>query len=106
MEMTGWVCEGKYKAWKEGVSSDAPESGAIDSRTLADLASVKAEIDGIMGKVGNPPKEYNQAARKLQNLYVIYDWINTLIVNSQDSLSLHRSEIGAAKKEFSREIEI
>jgi hypothetical protein len=105
MEISGRVCEGKYRAWKEGVPSDAPESGAIDPRTLADIKSVKAEIDGIMGKVVDPPNEYNQASLRLQNLYAIYNRINTLIINSTGSLSLQRSELGGAKEEFSREIE-
>jgi hypothetical protein len=104
MEMAGRVCEGKYRAWKEGVPSDAPKSGAIDPRTLADMKSVKAEIDGIMGKVVDPPNEYNQASLRLQNLYAIYNRINTLIINSPGSLSLQRSEMVAAKEGFSREI--
>ncbi|HEX2767874.1 MAG TPA: hypothetical protein VHN12_01205 [Geobacteraceae bacterium] len=105
MEMTGRICEGKYKVWREGVSSASPASGAIDPRTLADLKSVKVEIDSIMVKVGDPPKEYNQAAGRLQDMYSIYDKINALIIKSPDSLSRHTPEIVAAGKSFSLEIE-
>jgi hypothetical protein len=69
------------------------------------LASVKAEIDGIRRKLANPSKENNQAARRLRNLYSIYDRCYKLIINSTGSLSLQRSEIIAAREGFSREIE-
>jgi hypothetical protein len=104
MEMGRRVCEGKYKAWKGGIPVDATGSGSIDPRTLADLNQVKTEVDGIMGKVGNPSKEYEQAARRLQNLYSIYDRINTQIINAPDTLSLQDMEIVAAREGFSREI--
>jgi hypothetical protein len=55
--------------------------------------------------VGNPSKENEQAARRLQNLYSIYDRINTLIINTPDSLSFHNREIVAASEGFSGGIE-
>jgi hypothetical protein len=105
MDMTDRVYQGKYKAWKYGVSEDAQSSIIIDSQTLADLHTVKDEIDRIMVEMGAPPEEYDQAAQILQKLYLTYEMMNSIIINSPDSLSHHKTEIDAARKDFFREIE-
>jgi hypothetical protein len=104
MEMTGRVSEGKYRAWKEGVTSFVPESSGIDSDTLADLKSVKTEIDVVMEKLDSPPAGCDRAALILRRLYSIYDKSYALIVRSPDSPSLCKRDIAAAREEFSREI--
>jgi len=106
MNLAGVVCDGKYQAWKDGVSSDAPTaSRGVDPRAVADLETVKTEINGIMGGMGTPTTEYAQAAQKLQNLYAIYEKLQAMITNYPDSLSTHRAEIVAATEEFSTGIE-
>lgn len=105
MNLTGMICDGKYKAWKEGVSLEISASGTVDSQTIEDLKSVKSYIDETREKMGAAPAELDQAARTLQKLYEIYEKMNSRIINSPDSLSLHKSESVEARKSFSREIE-
>lgn len=105
MSLAGKVCDGKYKAWKEGAPSESPTSNEVDYEAIKDLVTVKTEIDGVLKKMGTPPVEYNQAAQILQKLYAIYEKMSSLIINSPDSLSQHKTEIVTAREEFSREIE-
>lgn len=104
MNLAGMVCDGKYKAWKEGVSIEISESSAIDSQTTADLEGVKAYVDETRGEMGTPPAEFDQSERMLQKLYDIYERMNYRIINSPESLSLLKTEIVAARIEFSREL--
>lgn len=105
MNLGEMVCNGTFNAWRGVESSAAPEAGKLGPQAAADLASVKAEIDKIMGKLGAPSAEYSKAARILQKLYAIYEKMNSMIINPPGSLSRHETEIVAAREEFSREIE-
>ena len=105
MNLTGMVCEGKYKAWKDGVTAEASPAITVDFQTLADLEGVKAYVDETIGEMGAAPKEYEQADRILQRLYAIYANMNSMIINSPGSLPQRKIELGAAREDFSREIE-
>lgn len=105
MNLTGMVCEGRYKAWKEGVPAEASPAITVDFQTLADLEGVKAYVDETMGEMGAAPEEYEQADRILRQLYAIYAKMNSMIINSPGSLSQRKIELGAAREEYSRGIE-
>lgn len=105
MNLTGMVFEGKYKAWKDGVSLEISAASDIDSETIADLVGVKAYVDETRGKMNAPPSEYYQAELILQHLYLIYEKMNSLITNSPEDLSQHKAEIATAREEFSQEID-
>ncbi|MDD2732321.1 MAG: hypothetical protein PHF56_00145 [Desulfuromonadaceae bacterium] len=105
MSMTGMICAGEYSAWKEGVPSETPVSGEIDSQATADLATVKAEVDALMAKTENPPSEYRQSALTLRKLYALYGTMNAEILSSPDFLSRCKADVAAAHEDFSREIE-
>lgn len=104
MNLTGMIFDGKYKAWKEGVSVEISASSTVDSQTIEDLNSVKSYIDETRVKMGTAPAELAQAARILQKLYEIYEKMNSRIIDSQYSSSLHESEIIEAREKFSTEI--
>ena len=104
--MSGMVCEGKYKTWKEGTPLNSSSSSEIDSQTIADLVAVKTEVDGIMGKLGAASAKNDQSLRTLLRIYAIYDKLNSMIINSPDSLSLHKTEIATAGDDFAREIKV
>jgi len=104
INLSGMVCEGTYKHWKEGVPLQPSASGKVDSQAIADLVAVKTEVDGIMGKMGAPPATYDQSARTLLRLYAIYDELNSKIINSPDSLSRQQTGIVKARNDFAREI--
>ncbi|MDA8430252.1 MAG: hypothetical protein M0T70_13440 [Geobacteraceae bacterium] len=105
MHLGDMLCQGTYNDWRGVESSAVHEDSGIDPQARADLQSVKATIDNIMGALVTPSAEYNQAEQILQRIYDIYEKTNAMIVTSQDSLSRHTSEMDAAKAEFSREIE-
>lgn len=105
MNLGEMVCKGTFNAWRGVESSAAPEASGIGPQARADLDSVKAAVNKIMGELGTPSAEYSKAARILQKLYAIYEKMNSMIINSTGSLSRHESEIAAAREEFTREIE-
>lgn len=106
MNLGEMICNGTFNAWRGVESSAVPETDGIDPQALADLESVKAEINTIMREMGTPSAEYRQAAQILRKLYGLYEKSNSMIINSPDSLSRQMAEIAAAREEFSREIEI
>ena len=105
MHLVDMLCKGTYNDWRGVEPSSAHEESGIGPQARADLQSVKATSDKIMGALGTPSAEYNQAEQILQRLYGIYEKTNAMIINSQDSLSRHTTEMDAATAEFSREIE-
>jgi hypothetical protein len=104
MSMSSKVCEGEYNVSKEEPSA-TPLSGEIDAEATADLATVKAEVDSLMAKLGPPPAKYGQSALILRKLYALYGTVNVKINSSPDFLSRCKGDIAAANVEFSREIE-
>lgn len=106
MALTGRVCEGKYAAWKNGkLSGNSGASADIDSQAAADLATVQAEVDSIIRKMGPSPVKYNEAAQSLHSMYRIYEKANTMLVSSAGSRSRCTAEITTAQDNFSHEIE-
>jgi len=105
MNLGEMICNGTFNAWRGLEPSASPKPGTISPQALADLESVKTEIDKIMKKLDKPSAEYSQAARILQKLYALYEKTNSMVINSPDSLSLNRKEYLTARKEFSLEIE-
>lgn len=105
MNLGEMVCNGTYNDWRGVEPSTAPEVGGIGPQALDDLESVKVEINRIMGELGTPSVEYSKAAQILQKLYALYEKTNSMVIDSPGSLSRHKAEIGAAREEFSREIE-
>lgn len=105
MNLGEMICNGTFNAWRGVEPSTVPRTGTINPQALADLKSVKTEIDKIMKKLDKPSAEYSLAARTLQKLYALYEKTNSMVINSPDSLSLNRKEYLTARKEFSLEIE-
>lgn len=105
MNLGEMICNGTFNAWRGVEPSTVPRSGTINPQALADLESVKTEIDKIMKKLDKPSAEYSQAARILEKLYALYEKTNSMVINSPDSLSLSMKEYLTAREEFSREIE-
>lgn len=99
------VCNGTFNDWRGVEPSTVPNDGGIGPQARADLESVNVEVNRIMGELGSPTAEYSQAAQILQKLYALYEKTNSMVIDSPDSLSRHRAEIDAARKEFSREID-
>lgn len=106
MNLGEMVCNGTFNAWRGVESSTVIGASGIAPQALADLESVKAEINRIMGTLAAPPAEYSQAAQILQKLYGLYEKTNSIVINSPNSLTRNMTEIAAAREEFSREIGI
>lgn len=104
MNLGEMICNGTFNAWRGVKSPAVPEASGIDPQALADLQSVKAAINKIMGELGTPSVEFSQVAQILQKLYALYEKTNSMVINSSDSLSRHETEMVAAREEFSREI--
>ncbi|MHB8056415.1 MAG: hypothetical protein ACYDHC_00825 [Desulfuromonadaceae bacterium] len=105
MNLGEMVCNGTFNDWRGVEPSTVPMAGGIGPQARADLESVNVEANRIMGKLGSPSAEYSQAAQTLQKLYTLYEKTNSMVIDSPGSVSRHKAEIDAARKEFSREIE-
>ncbi|MBW4057124.1 MAG: hypothetical protein HIU83_17385 [Proteobacteria bacterium] len=104
MNMGEMVCDGTFNAWRGIESSSTPEVSHVGPEARDDLQFVHAEINKIMGGLDPPSAEYTQADRILRNIYSLYEKTNSMVLNSPDAVSMHTTEIVAAKAEFSREI--
>lgn len=104
MNLGEMICNGTFNAWRGVESSTAADAGEIDPQAVADLESVNAEINRVLGTLGTPPAEYRHAAQILQKLYTLYEKTNSMVINSPGSVPRNMAAISAAREEFSREI--
>ncbi|HIJ94832.1 MAG TPA: hypothetical protein HPP94_03655 [Desulfuromonadales bacterium] len=105
ISLTTLVCEGDYNAWKGGDSAVSSTGNQTDLQAIADLQTVKIEVDGLVAKIGTAPAEYALSRQILSTMYANYGEISTKLIASTEALSNCKPEAAATNEKFMRDIE-
>ena len=86
----------------EKAAASAP-SHSIQAQELADLKTVKDEVDRIMKGMGPAPAECYQSDLNIHKLHALYDKTNSLMVDAPDALLQNKNEIVTVNDNFAAE---
>jgi hypothetical protein len=81
-------------------ASASAVSHTMEAQELADLKTVKDEVDRIMKKMGAAPAECYQSDLNIRKLHFLYDKTNSLMIEAPDALLQNKNEILAVNNDF------
>lgn len=90
--------------WRSS-SSSALAPPATDGEALAELETVKREVDGVMEELESPPGPLRDASAVLDRLYALYERQNALARAPQGSPDTYERALHEVEEKFTRALE-